>query len=102
MQWVALGLLAVTVITVTVLVATDRLDLAGMAEATSSKPPLELPEQLTAGDVDQLALGTAAYGYEPAAVDVALQERRDRLAEQEEALTRRVDVEVPDDVHGHG
>lgn len=89
MQWVALGLLTVAVITVTALVATGRADLPGLAEPTSTRPPLELPETITSTDVDALSMGTAFYGYLPDEVDAALDARRDRLAEQERALAER-------------
>ncbi|WP_353952960.1 hypothetical protein V6K52_05870 [Knoellia sp. S7-12] len=86
MEWVALGLLAVAVIAVTALLATGRLDVLTLADATSTTPPLELPQTVTAADVDGLSVGTTLYGYAPAEVDAALDARRDRLAEQESAL----------------
>lgn len=86
MEWVALGLLAVAVIAVTALLATGRLGVPTLADATSTKPPLELPPTVTSADVDGLSVGTTLYGYAPAAVDAALDARRDRLAEQERAL----------------
>lgn len=89
MEWIALGLLAVTVITVTALVATGRVDVAGLVEPTSTRPPLALPETVTSTDVDALSVGTALYGYAPAEVDAALDARRDRLAAQEFALEER-------------
>lgn len=89
MEWVALGLLAVTVITVTALVATGRLGGIAMAEPTSTRPPLDLPDTVTSADVDALSVGTTLYGYAPVEVDAALDARRDRLAEQERALAER-------------
>ncbi|KGN33661.1 cell division protein DivIVA [Knoellia sinensis KCTC 19936] len=86
MEWVALGLLAVAVIAVTALVATGRVDAPVLPEATSSVPPLELPEHPTSADITPLRLGTALHGYAPAEVDRALERRQDRLAEQERAL----------------
>ena len=94
MQWVALGLLVVAVIAVTALLATGRLDALTLADATSTKPPLELPPTVTAAEVDGLSMGTTLYGYAPAEVDAALDARRDRLAEQERAL-----AEVDGHVH---
>lgn len=88
-EWVALGLLAVAVIAVTALVATGRLGGVALAEPTSTRPPLDLPDTVTSSDVDALSVGTALYGYAPAEVDVALDARRDRLAEQENALADR-------------
>lgn len=89
MEWVALGLLAVAVITVTALVATGRLGGIAMGDPTSSRPPLELPDAVTSADVDSLSVGSTLYGYAPADVDAALDARRDRLAEQERALAER-------------
>ena len=89
MEWVALGLLAVAVIAVTAFVVTGRLDVPTLSQATSSTPPLELPQTVTSADVDNLSLGTTLYGYAPAEVDAALDSRRDRLAEQERALAEQ-------------
>lgn len=106
MEWVALGVLAVAIIVVTVLLATGRLDVPTLAEATSSRRPLELPPTVTATDVDGLSLGTTLYGYAPAEVDAALDARRDRLAEQDRALGEqdrkrdgKLDEERDDHVH---
>lgn len=88
MEWVALGVLAVAVIAVTALVATGRVG-GAMAEPTSTRPPLDVPDTVTSSDVDALSVGTTLYGYDPAEVDVALDARRDRLAEQERALAER-------------
>lgn len=99
MEWVVLALLAVAVVTVTALVATGRLDVPGMAQATSTRPPLELPHTITSADVDELSVGTTLYGYAPDDVDPALDARRDRLAEQERELADR--RPTPADREGH-
>jgi hypothetical protein len=98
-EWVALAVLAVAVITVTVLLATGRLTAATLAEPTSATPPLELPSNVTAPDVDGLSLGTTLYGYAPAEVDAALDARRDRIAEQDRAWAERTSGERDDHVH---
>lgn len=92
MEWAALALLAVAVLTATVLVVAGRLEAPVLAEATSTTPPFHLAEHPTSTDVDRLRLGTALYGYSPAHVDAALDARRDRLAEQEAALGEGDDV----------
>jgi hypothetical protein len=88
-EWVALSLLAAAVVTVTALVATGRLQVVGLAEPTSTRPPLELPQTVRSSDVDALSLGATFYGYAPADVDTALDARRDRLAHQERELDER-------------
>lgn len=92
MEWVVLALLAVAVIAVTVLVMAGRVEPPTMSEATSTTPPLELPEEPTSADIDDVRLGTALHGYVPSEVDAALDARRDRLAAQEAALAERDDV----------
>lgn len=89
MEWVALGMLAVSVIAATALLATGRWEPALLSPPTSTRPPLELPEEPTSADVDPLHLGTSLYGYAPAEVDAALEARRGRLAEQEQDLAHR-------------
>lgn len=89
MEWVALGVLAVTVTAVTALVATGRLEPGLLGEPGSTRPPLDLPEQPTSEDIDSLRLGTTVGGYAPEDVDAALDARRRRLAEQERDLADR-------------
>ncbi|KRE42131.1 hypothetical protein [Knoellia sp. Soil729] len=89
MEWVALSLLAAAVVTVTALVATGRLEVAGLAEPTTTRAPLELPQTVRSSDVDVLSMGSTLYGYAPAEVDKALDSRRDRLADQERQLAGR-------------
>lgn len=101
MEWVALGALAVTVIAVTALVATGRLELTPMSDAVSTLPPFEMPEHPTSADVDPLRVGTTLYGYAPAEVDAALDARRDRLAEQERALSEQTPSPAPREGHVH-
>lgn len=96
MEWVALAVLAVAVIAVTALVATGRFEPALLGEPSRTRPPLDLPEQPTSDDIDQLRLGTSAYGYAPEDVDAALDARRQRLAEQERDLAERDDHVHPD------
>lgn len=92
MEWVVLALLAVAVVAATVLVMAGRVEPPTMSEATSTAPPLELPEEPTSADIDDVRLGTALHGYVPSEVDSALDARRDRLAAQEAALAERDDV----------
>ncbi|PRY60254.1 hypothetical protein BCF74_10740 [Knoellia remsis] len=91
---VVLGALAAAVVAVTALVATGRLAMTPMSETTTGRPPLDFPDEPSSTDVDGLRLGTSAWGYAPAEVDAALDERRDRLAEQERLLFERPQVDA--------
>ena len=101
MEWVALALLAAAVVTVTALMATGRFEPALLSEPTTTIPPLELSDAPTSADVDRLSLGTTVYGYAAADVDAALDGRRERLAEQEQALAHQKQALTGRDGHVH-
>lgn len=80
-------LCALGVIGVTAAVAAGRIR-GGLSAPTSSLPPVELPAEPRADDVDHLRFAVGLRGYRMDQVDAVLDGLRDRIAAQDREIAR--------------
>ncbi|MBM6405127.1 DivIVA domain-containing protein [Phycicoccus sp. CSK15P-2] len=91
---VLLLLTGVALVAATLAVASGRLRVDGLAEATTSTPDHGLGTEPEASDVDSVHFDTAPRGYRPEDVDARLDALRDELADRERELARLRDQEA--------
>ena len=73
----------------------------GLEEPLSGLPPVLLPEQPSADDIDRIRFSLGLRGYRMDQVDDVLERLRDRIAEQDAEIARlrrraRPEVEAPE------
>ena len=68
----------------------------GLDEPTSGLPPILLPANPTAEDIDNVRFSLGFRGYRMDQVDEVLERLRDRIAEQEEEIARLRELDWPE------